>query len=441
MNKDLAIQDPEIYELLSKEFNRQKEGIELIASENFTSKPVLSLLGSVLTNKYSEGRPGKRYYGGNQFIDKIELLCEKRALEAFRLSPEDWSVNVQPLSGCSANFEVYTAILNPHDRIMGLDLPSGGHLSHGFYLGSKKVSATSIYFESLPYTIKSDGYIDYDDLEKKANLFRPKLIICGASAYPRDLDYKKFRQIADNIGAYLMCDMAHISGLVAAQEMNNPFEYCDIVTSTTHKTLRGPRSGMIFSKNKDNIPQKINDAVFPGLQGGPHDNQIGALAAQLKEVNSNEFKEYIQQVKRNAKALASKLIELGYEVSTDGTDNHIVLFSLKNKGITGSKMEKVCEAVDMSVNKNTIYGDKNPMNPSGVRLGTSAMTTRGFKEKEFENVALLLDRCANIAITIQEKHGKMLRDFVLGLENNEEIEKIKLDVNSIASKYEFYSSY
>jgi len=439
MNNDLKTLDPEIYNLLSQEFNRQKSGIELIASENFTSKPVLSLLGSILTNKYSEGRPGKRYYGGNQFIDQIELLCEKRALEAFHLSSDEWSVNVQPLSGCSANFEVYTAILNPHDRIMGLDLPSGGHLSHGFYLGKKKVSATSIYFESLPYSINSEGYIDYDDLEEKANLFRPKLIICGASAYPRDIDYSRFRNIADNIGAYLMCDMAHISGLVATQEMNNPFEYCDIVTSTTHKTLRGPRSGMIFSRNKDNIPQKINEAVFPGLQGGPHDNQIGALATQLLEVKTPEFKSYIQQVIKNARVLADKLISLGYKVSTNGTDNHIVLFSLRNKGITGSKMEKVCEAVDISLNKNTVVGDRNPMNPSGVRVGTSAMTTRGFKESEFEQVALLLDRCVSISQEIQEKQGKLLKDFVIGLNNNEKINKIRDEVNELANNYEFYN--
>ena len=439
MNNDLKTLDPEIYNLLSQEFNRQKSGIELIASENFTSKPVLSLLGSILTNKYSEGRPGKRYYGGNQFIDQIELLCEKRALEAFHLSSDEWSVNVQPLSGCSANFEVYTAILNPHDRIMGLDLPSGGHLSHGFYLGKKKVSATSIYFESLPYSINSEGYIDYDDLEEKANLFRPKLIICGASAYPRDIDYSRFRNIADNIGAYLMCDMAHISGLAATQEMNNPFEYCDIVTSTTHKTLRGPRSGMIFSRNKDNIPQKINEAVFPGLQGGPHDNQIGALATQLLEVKTPEFKSYIQQVIKNARVLADKLISLGYEVSTNGTDNHIVLFSLRNKGITGSKMEKVCEAVDISLNKNTVVGDRNPMNPSGVRVGTSAMTTRGFKESEFEQVALLLDRCVSISQEIQEKQGKLLKDFVIGLNNNEKINKIRDEVNELANNYEFYN--
>ena len=265
-HKSLQDSDPEVFDLIQQEKHRQKTNIELIASENFTSYSVLECLGSILTNKYSEGQPKKRYYGGNEVIDKIELLCQKRALQAFSLNPDVWSVNVQPYSGSPANFAVYTGLLQPGDRIMGLDLPSGGHLSHGFQTKNKKISATSVYFESKPYTVDENGWIDYDNLEKLALEFKPKIIICGASAYPRDFSYVRFRSICDKIGAYLMADIAHISGLVATGEMKSPFNLCDIVTSTTHKTLRGPRSGIIFIKKQHNNTKKINDAVFPGLQ-------------------------------------------------------------------------------------------------------------------------------------------------------------------------------
>ena len=282
LKTDLNKFDPEISDYIQEEFNRQKDSIELIASENVTSKPVLECLGSVLTNKYSEGYPGKRYYGGNEVIDKIENLCKERALEAFNLNKEVWSVNVQPYSGSPANFALYTAVLNPHDRIMGLNLPSGGHLTHGFYTKNRSISATSTYFESLSYDINDEGYIDYDELEKSARRFCPKLIIAGYSAYSRDLDYKRFREIADINNSYLLCDMAHFNGFVVTGLLNNPFEYCDFVTTTTHKTLGGPRAGMIFCKKE--YETRVNDAVFPGLQGGPHEHQIGALATQLKYV-------------------------------------------------------------------------------------------------------------------------------------------------------------
>ena len=436
-SKNLNEIDNQIFDLINLEKKRQKENIELIASENFTSKAVLQCLGSVLTNKYSEGQPSKRYYGGNEVIDQIELLCKKRALEAFKLNNEEWSVNVQPYSGSPANFAVYTALLKPGDKIMGLDLASGGHLSHGFKTDKKKISATSIYFESESYKVDSDGCIDYDELERKALKFKPNILICGASAYPRDFDYEKFRDISDRVGCLLMADIAHISGLVVTGEMNNPFIYCDIVTSTTHKTLRGPRSGIIFSKKK--YSKSIDDAVFPGLQGGPHNHQIAALAVQLKQVQLPEFKTYIKKVKSNSKYLAKELKNLGFELSTDGTDNHLILIKLKNFGITGSKMEKICELVNISLNKNTVPGDKSALSPSGIRIGTSCMTTRNISEDGLKKIALWLKDCVNICIKRQNKYGKKIKDFINNIHLDEDIIKIKEEIISFSKKLDFYN--
>ncbi|KAK8298308.1 hypothetical protein V6Z11_D05G245600 [Gossypium hirsutum] len=356
-NQPLKEADPELNEIMNKEKQRQFLGIELIASENFVCRAAMEALGSHLTNKYSEGMPGARYYTGNHFIDQIETLCHERALTAFNLDSEKWGVNVQPYSCTSANFAVYTGLLLPGDRIMGLDPPSGGHMSHGWHMpGGKKVSAASIFFESFPYKLNPQtGYIYYDKLEEKALDYRPKILICGGSSYPREWDYARFRQIADRCGAVLMCDMAQISGLVAAKECSSPFDYCDIVTSTTHKSLRGPRGGIIFYRRgaksrkqgmclgnsgdcsgQYDFEEKINFAVFPSLQGGPHNNHIAALAITLKQVATPEYKAYMQQVKKNAQALASALLRRKCKLVTGGTDNHLLLWDLTTLGLTGS---------------------------------------------------------------------------------------------------------
>jgi glycine hydroxymethyltransferase len=385
--------DPALHTLLVQEQQRQRDSIELIASENYTSKAVKTCLGSCLTNKYSEGYPGARYYGGNEVIDKVENLCRDRALELFRLDPTQWHVNVQPYSGSPANFAVYTALLKPHDRIMGLDLPAGGHLTHGFQTPTRKVSATSLFWESMPYTVDPQtGLIDYDDMERRALAFRPKLLIVGASAYARDFDYARFRKVADRIGAILMADIAHISGFVATNQMNDPFPFCDVVTTTTHKTLRGPRSGMIFCRSK--YAKQVDDAVFPGLQGGPHNHQIAALATALKEAATPEFKQYIHQVRENARALAAALKEQGFKIVTNGTDNHIVLVALSST-VSGKEAEKALETVGISANKNTIPGDKSALNPSGLRLGTAAITTRGATEADCREIASLIAQAIN----------------------------------------------
>ncbi|KAG5483245.1 hypothetical protein CUR178_04824 [Leishmania enriettii] len=438
----LAEQDPELANMIELEMGRQFRGLEMIASENLTSKAVLECLGSALTNKYAEGEPGNRYYGGTVYVDMVENLAKKRALAAFGLDPEEWGVNVQPYSGSPANFAVYTALLEPHSRIMGLDLPSGGHLTHGFYTPKKKVSATSIYFESFPYRVKEDGLIDYDALESVALVFRPKMIIAGASAYARDFDYERFRAICDEAGSLLFMDMAHTAGLIAGGVLRSPFPYADVVTTTTHKSLRGPRAGMIFYRKKDrqgkptDYENRINQAVFPGCQGGPHEHQIAAIATQMREVCSEEWKVYAKQVQSNARALAAALRAKGHVFVSGGTDNHLLLWNVRVHGLTGSKVEKLLDAVSISVNKNTIPGDKSAMTPGGIRIGTPSLTSRGMVEADMVTVSEFLDRAVALAKQIQaEVNSVKLSDFVEALRKHAGVAALRADVEVFATTF------
>lgn len=438
----LKDQDNELDEIINKEYNRQLESLELIASENFTSKSVLEANGTILTNKYSEGYPNKRYYGGNEYIDELELLTQKRALEAFSLDSDIWHVNVQSYSGSPANFSVYTALLTPGDTIMGLDLYSGGHLTHGFQTITKtgeikKMSNSSIYFNSKSYNIDPKTFlIDYDKLKESVLEHRPKLIIVGASSYSRDFDYKLFSEISKLVDAYLMCDMAHTSGLIACKLLNNPFEYCDVITTTTHKTLRGPRAALIFCKNE--LSERIDCSVFPKNQGGPHNNTISAVATALKQVSTLKFKEYSKQVITNARYLSNKLMVFGFDIVTGGTDNHLLVVNLKTKKVSGAKFEKIAELCNMSVSKNTIYGDKSPMNPSGIRLGTPAMTTRGFKEKDVDFIANCINEITELIIKIQLENPLSIKlaDFMDKLQfYQKDILQLKNEIKNYCIKF------
>lgn len=380
---EIKKQDPAVYEIIKREEQRQKEGIELIASENYVSLAVLEAMGSVLTNKYSEGYPGKRYYGGNEIIDQAETLAVNRAKELFDAE----HVNVQPLSGSPANLAVYMALLNPGDKVLGFSLDQGGHLSHGHPLNfSGKLYSIIPYFAE-----KGTEIIDMDKVEEIALREKPKMILAGFSAYSRDMDWKRFRIIADKVGAFLFADIAHIAGLIAGKQLENPVPICDVVSTTTHKTLRGPRGAMIMCKEK--FASAIDKAVFPGVQGGPHDHINAAKAVAYGEALKPDFQEYSKQIIKNAKALAKALQDKGYRIVSGGTDNHLMLVDLfGSKQITGKEGEKTLEHVSISINKNMIpFDPRKPLDPSGIRLGTPALTTRGCKEADMQTVADLMD--------------------------------------------------
>ena len=377
--EDIEAVDVEIAQAIKDEFERQNSHIELIASENWVSKAVMSAMGSVLTNKYAEGYPGKRYYGGCECVDVVEELARERAKELFGCE----YANVQPHSGAQANMAVFFAILQPGDTFMGMNLAHGGHLTHG-----SPVNMSGKYFNVVPYGVNDDGFIDYDEVLRIAKECKPKMIVAGASAYARAIDFKRFREIADEVGAVLMVHMAHIAGLVAAGLHESPIPYAHVTTTTTHKTLRGPRGGMILSSNEVNEKYNFNKAVFPGIQGGPLMHVIAGKAVCLKEALTDEYKEYQKQVVKNAACLAQALTERGFKIVSGGTDNHLMLVDLQNLDLTGKEVEKLLDSVHITANKNTVPNDpKSPFVTSGIRLGTPAITTRGAKEDDMIVIA------------------------------------------------------
>jgi len=386
------MKDIQIKKLIEAEKKRQKRVINLIASENYVSKDVLQVLGSELTNKYAEGYSFLRYYGGNEVVDKIENLCKKRALKLFSLSPKNWHVNVQPLSGSPANLAVYFALVNQQGKIMGMSLDHGGHLTHGH-----KVSATGKFWTQISYGVnKNTEQLDYEEIKKIALKEKPAVIVAGFTAYSRKINWQKFKEIADACGAYLMADISHLAGLVATGQHLSPFKYCDVVTSTTHKTLRGPRAALIFSRiDEREIYKKIDKAIFPGLQGGPHLNAIASVAVALAEAMRPDFKKYIKQIIKNAKVMSEEFKKLGWRVVSGGTDTHLFLLDTycKGVGISGKEASELLERNDIIVNKNTIpFDSRNPIDPSGIRIGTPAETTRGKKEEDFIQIAKRIDK-------------------------------------------------
>ncbi|MCI7445633.1 MAG: serine hydroxymethyltransferase [Solobacterium sp.] len=405
-------EDEEVGQAIKDEYARQNRNIELIASENIVSPTVLYAMGSVLTNKYAEGYPSKRYYGGCENVDVVENIAIERVKKLFGCE----YANVQPHSGAQANMAVFFAMLNPGDTYMGMSLDAGGHLSHG-----SPVNFSGKYFNCVPYGVNENGYIDYDNILELAKQYKPKLIIAGASAYPRIIDFKKFREIADEVGAYLMVDMAHIAGLVATGLHPSPFPYADVVTTTTHKTLRGPRGGVILSNNEINEKFNFNKAIFPGTQGGPLEHVIAGKAVAFKEALDPSFKEYQAQIVKNCKALATSLKNKGFNMVTGGTDNHLLLLDLTNFDITGKELQNRCDNVYITLNKNAIPNDpRSPFVTSGVRIGTAAITSRGMIEEDMEIIA------------------DLIYQTVTDYENN--IDNIREKVVTLCNKYPIYEN-
>ena len=404
--EDIRRTDPQIADLIQAEFERQNSHIELIASENWTSKAVMSAMGSILTNKYAEGYPRHRYYGGCEFVDEIEDLARNRAMELFGCT----YANVQPHSGAQANFAVFYALLEPGDTFMGMSLDEGGHLTHG-----SPANVSGNYFNAVPYGVDENGFIDYDECERIAKECHPKLIVAGASAYCRTIDFKRLREIADSVGAYLMVDMAHIAGLVATGMHPSPIPYAHVVTTTTHKTLRGPRGGMILSSAEFAKEHKLNKAIFPGSQGGPLMHVIAAKAVMLKEDMQPEYKAYAEQVVKNAQALCSGLMSRGVKIVSGGTDNHLMLIDLRGLEITGKEPEARLDSANITANKNTVPRDpRSPFVTSGIRLGTPSVTTRGMKEDDMDKIA---------------------EAIALVLQGEENIDKAKAIVKELTDKY------
>lgn len=403
--------DSKIYKLTDSELKRQCDYLEMIASENFTYPEVMEVMGSILTNKYAEGYPNKRYYGGCEFVDEIEQIAIDRCKKLFGCN----FANVQPNSGSQANQGVYGALVKPGDRILGMDLSHGGHLTHG-----AKVNASGKYYDSFFYGVELDGRINYDKVAQIANIVKPKLIICGASAYPREINFAKFREIADSVGAYLFADIAHIAGLVVAGEHPSPFPHAHVVSSTTHKTLRGPRGGIIMT-NDEELAKKINSSIFPGIQGGPLMHVIAAKAVGFKHNLSDEWKVYAKQIRANAKVLANTLMDRGYKLVSDGTDNHLILMSFLDRSFSGKDAEMALENAGITANKNTVPGEtRSPFVTSGIRLGSPALTARGMKEAEFEYIA------------------NKIADILDDIENVKLQEKIRGEIKEFASKFIIY---
>jgi len=452
MVEPLETNDPEIFDIIKKEKHRQTYVLELIASENFISRAVQESLGSCLTNKYSEGYPGQRYYSGTEHIDDLERLCQKRALQAFSLDPEKWGCNVQPHSGCPANFAILTAILGLHGRVMGLDVPDGGHTTHGFQTEKKKVSASSLFFDSMSYKVNPEtGLIDYDKLEEMAKLFHPKLIIAGASCYPRYIDYARMRRIADQNGAYLMGDISHISGLIAAGVIPSAFNHCDVVMTTTSKTIRGPKAGLIFfrkgvrkdAKGKEslyNLEVPINQAVFPGLQGGPHNHAIAAVAVAMKQSMTPEFKAYAAQVVANCQTMGKALQGYGYKLITGGTDNHLILMDVRPIGTDGARADKTLEACGLICNRQVVAGDKQAVRPNGIRFGSAPLTSRGMTESDFIKVAEFIHRALQLTLQIQASVGltatmKEFKEYLAHGPHQQQVAELREEVVAFSGSF------
>jgi glycine hydroxymethyltransferase len=394
--------DKKLWQIIKREIKRQEETLELIPSENFVDLETLFIVGSPLMNKYAEGYPGKRYYPGNKYIDEIENLAKERALEAFKLNPNKWSVNVQPYSGSPANLAVYLGLINPGEIIMGLSLSHGGHLTHGH-----KVSYTGKLFKSVQYGVKDKG-IDFEHLEKLALEHKPKIIISGTTAYPRILDFKKFYGISKKVGAYHIADISHIAGLVIGSLHHSPFPYADVVTMTTHKILKGPRGAVIFMRKE--LEKKINKSVFPGLQGGPHIHTIAGIAYAFGRALKKDFYNYQKQIIKNSKKLAEELIKREFELYTGGTDNHLTMIDLKPLNLDGKTAEALLEKANIVANRNSLPSDTSPFNPSGIRLGTPAITSRGMKEKEMIKIAEFFER-----ILIKKEKPEKIKKEVINL--------------------------